>query len=97
MAFIIMMWWQQPLLAAGNPANPEPLTFTKFIKLMGIRHEVEPGVHKIYLTWQQKETASKLPYPMFAPPILCSRFPELAGQTLIVAAFGETEMVHTCD
>lgn len=83
--------------AAVPPPNPDPLTFTKFIQLMKIEHKIEPGVHRIFLTWQQKETASKIPYPMFAPPILCAQFPELAGQTLIVAAFGETEMVHTCD
>ena len=83
--------------SAAEPTDPTPLTFTKFIQLMKIEHKIEPGIHKIFLTWQQKEATAKIPYPMFAPLILCAQFPELAGQTLIVAAFGETEMVHTCD
>ena len=97
MAFVIMLWWQQPLFAAGYSANPTPLSFTKFIQLMKIEHKIEPGVHRIYLTWRQKETAKKIYFPMFSQNVLCGMFDDLAGKTVIVAAVGETDVEYTCE
>jgi hypothetical protein len=97
MAFVIMLWWQQPLFAAVPPPDPDPLTFTKFMQLMKIEYKIEPGAHKIYLTWRQKETAKKIYFPMFSPNVLCGMFDDLAGKTVIVAAVGETDVEYTCE
>ena len=83
--------------AAALPSSPESLTFTKWIKLLGVKHVVKSGTHTISLNWLQKKTATKISFPMLSPQVLCLLFEDLAGKTVVVEAVGETDTMYICE
>lgn len=84
-------------LAAAPPSVPEPLTFTKWIKLLGVKHVVKSGTHTISLTRLQKKTAMGISFPMLSPQVLCEFFEDLAGKTIVIVAVGETDTMYICE